>query len=59
MQAAVETMIAVDQPHVMPGRLTQVDVTAVVAKWFARGGLGVDTDVHVRAKPSGVDPPAG
>jgi len=42
---AVDAMIDPEKPHVLLERLTQADVTAVVAERLARG-LGVDTDVQ-------------
>jgi glutathione S-transferase len=41
---AVETMIERDKPYLLLERLTQADVTAVVAERLARG-RGIDTDV--------------
>ena len=40
--AAVDAMIDPDQPYLLLGRLTQADVTAVIAERLARA-LGVDT----------------
>lgn len=42
---AVDAMIEPGEPHLLLGRLTQADVTAVVAERLARA-LGVDTDVE-------------
>jgi glutathione S-transferase len=49
---AVEAMIEPGAPYLLFGRLTQADVTAVIAERLARAGLGVDTDAqtpHLRA----------
>ena len=42
---AVDAMIDPNTPYVLLGRLTQADVTAVIAERLARA-LGVDTDVE-------------
>jgi glutathione S-transferase len=42
---AVDEMIDPKKPYLLLERLTQVDVTAVVAERVARG-LGIDTDVQ-------------
>jgi glutathione S-transferase len=42
---AVDAMIDPNQPYLLLGRLTQADVTAVVAERLARA-LGIDTDVQ-------------
>jgi glutathione S-transferase len=44
--AAVETMIDPKQPYLLLERLTQADVTAVVAERLARA-RGIDTDTHM------------
>ncbi len=44
---AVDAMIDPQHPYLMLGRLTQADVTAVVAEGLARVGRGVDTDVEM------------
>ncbi len=44
--AAVEAMLAPDQPNLLLGRLTQADVTAFVAERLARG-IGLDTEARV------------
>jgi len=45
--AAAEKEIEGDEPFLLVGRLTQADVTAVIAERFARGGLGIDTPRHM------------
>jgi glutathione S-transferase len=40
-------MVDPAKPYLLLGRLTQADVTAVVAERFARAGLGVDTDAQM------------
>jgi glutathione S-transferase len=44
--AAIEAMIEPKQPYLLLKRLTQADVTAVVAERLARA-RGIDTDVHM------------
>jgi glutathione S-transferase len=44
--AAVDAMIEPNKPYLLLERLTQADVTAVVAERLARG-LGVDTDAQM------------
>lgn len=43
---AVEAMIDLKRPYLLLGRLTQADVTAVVAERLARA-RGIDTDTHM------------
>jgi glutathione S-transferase len=45
--AAVEAMVDPKEPYLLLGRLTQADVTAVVAERLARGGRGIDTDAQM------------
>jgi glutathione S-transferase len=45
--AAVDAMIDPEQPYLLFGRLTQADVTAVVAERIARVGRGIDTDAQM------------
>jgi glutathione S-transferase len=44
---AVDAMIDPEQPYLLFGRLTQADVTAVVAERIARVGRGIDTDAQM------------
>ena len=44
--AAVEAMLAPDQPYLLLGRLTQADVTAFVAERLALG-IGLDTEARM------------
>jgi glutathione S-transferase len=43
---AVDAMIDPDKPYLLLERLTQADVTTVVAERLARG-LGIDTDTQM------------
>jgi glutathione S-transferase len=46
--AAIDKMIDPGSSHLLLGRLTQADVTAVVAERLARTGqLRIDTDAHM------------
>jgi glutathione S-transferase len=45
--AAVDAMVDPEQPYLLFGRLTQADVTAVVAERIARVGRGIDTDAQM------------
>lgn len=45
--AAVDAMVDLKEPYLLLGRITQADVTAVVAERLARVGLGVDTDAQM------------
>jgi glutathione S-transferase len=45
--AAVDAMIDPEQPYLLFRRLTQADVTAVVAERIARVGRGIDTDAQM------------
>jgi len=45
--AAVEAVVEPSNPHLLLGRITQADVTAVVTERLARVGLGVDTDAQM------------
>lgn len=44
---AVDAMIDPKQPYLLLERLTQADVTAVVAERLGRGALGIDTEVQM------------
>lgn len=44
---AVEAMVEAKQPYLLLGRLTQADVTAVIAERLARVGRGIDTDAQM------------
>jgi glutathione S-transferase len=45
--AAVEAMVDPKEPYLLLGRLTQADVTAVVAERLARVGRGIDTEAQM------------
>jgi glutathione S-transferase len=45
--SAVDAMIQPNKSYVLFERLTQADVTAVVAERLARGALGIDTDAQM------------
>jgi glutathione S-transferase len=45
--AAVDAMIDPKKPYLLLGRLTQADVTAVVAERIARVGRGIDTEAQM------------
>jgi glutathione S-transferase len=45
--AAVEAMVDPKEPYLLLGRLTQADVTAVVAERLARVGCGIDTEAQM------------
>jgi glutathione S-transferase len=44
---AVDAMVDPSAPYLLPGHLTQADVTAFVAERLARFGLSIDTDAQV------------
>lgn len=44
---SIDAMIDPGRPYLLFGRLTQADVTSVVAERLARVGLGIDTDTHM------------
>jgi glutathione S-transferase len=44
--SAVDRMAASGEPYLLLGRLTQADITTVIAERLARAGLGVDTSAR-------------